>query len=237
MKDHKKVLLLGLLLGASLLLCAYGRSEGEAAPEQEDVPQETTQHLAVPVQPEEPEEPKHEIREIDGLTYVDGILIANKTYSLPEDYDPGVDETAQAALDRLIQGAAKEGLNLYVISDYRSYRHQTNTYARFCNKDGKAEADRYSARPGHSEHQTGLAFDLNSTKQSFGETAEGKWIAAHCWEYGFILRYPQDKEAITGYMYEPWHLRYLGEELAQDVTESGLCLEEYLDITSVYAEE
>ena len=99
----------------------------------------------------------------------------------------------------------------------------------------EAEADRYSARPGHSEHQTGLAFDLNSLDQSFGQTKEGKWIAANSWKYGFILRYPQDKEAQTGYMYEPWHVRYLGKDVAKKVYDSGLCLEEYLNITSVYA--
>ena len=97
-------------------------------------------------------------------------------------------------------------------------------------------ADTYSARAGHSEHQTGLAFDLNSLEESFGETREGIWLREHCWEYGFIIRYPKGKESITGYMYEPWHVRYLGKSAAKSVFESGLCLEEYLNVTSAYAE-
>ena len=177
------------------------------------------------------------IETIDGVTYADGVPIVNKTYTVPKEYGDGLTEDTQAAFAEMQTGAAADGIGLFVCSGFRSYTYQASLYNNYVNRDGRAAADTYSARPGHSEHQTGLAFDLNSTKQSFGETAEGKWIAAHCWEYGFILRYPQDKEAITGYMYEPWHLRYLGEELAQDVTESGLCLEEYLDITSVYAEE
>ena len=92
------------------------------------------------------------------------------------------------------------------------------------------------ARPGHSEHQTGLAVDLNSLEYAFADTPEGLCIAAHCHEYGFILRYPQDKEDVTGNRYEPWHVRYLGTEAAAKVAASGLCLEEYLGITSVYAD-
>ncbi len=168
------------------------------------------------------------------VTYVDGILIANKTYGLPRDYNPGIDPEAQAALDTMIRGAADEGISLWVVSGFRSYDTQNTLYNNYVARDGQAAADRYSARPGHSEHQTGLAFDLNSVEQYFGETAEGKWLAAHCWEYGFIIRYPQGKEGITGYMYEPWHVRYLGTEIAEKVYNSGLTLEEYLGITSVY---
>jgi len=170
------------------------------------------------------------------VTYINGILIANKTYSLPSTYNPGVDPDANAALSEMISAAKAEGVNLYQISGFRSYSTQQTLYNNYVARDGKAAADRYSARPGHSEHQTGLAFDLNSLEQSFGETKEGKWLAANCWKYGFIIRYPYDKESVTGYMYEPWHVRYLGKETAKAVYESGLCLEEYLDITSVYAD-
>lgn len=170
-----------------------------------------------------------------GLTYIQGILVVNKTYSLPSDYNPGVDSIAKAALDEMTAAAAKDGVSLWIVSGFRSYTKQTSLYNNYVARDGKAEADRYSARPGHSEHQTGLAFDLNSLDQSFGQTKEGKWIAANSWKYGFILRYPQEKEAQTGYMYEPWHVRYLGKDVAKKVYDSGLCLEEYLNITSVYA--
>lgn len=172
---------------------------------------------------------------VTNATYIQGILIANKTYALPSDYNPGVDPTANSALNEMINGAAADGVSLWIASSFRSYEKQAALYNNYVARDGKAEADRYSARPGHSEHQTGLAFDLNSLEQSFGETKEGKWIAANCWKYGFILRYPQNKEAQTGYMYEPWHVRYVGYDVAKNVYNSGLCLEEYLGITSVYS--
>lgn len=185
----------------------------------------------------EPEEEKHVLEEIDGITYVDGVMIANKTYSLPADYAPQVQPEAQSAVDAMIAAAADDGVTLYVISGYRSYEYQAGLYERYVARSGAEAADTFSARPGHSEHQTGYAFDLNSLDTSFAETKEGKWLAAHCAEYGFIIRYPADKVDITGYIYEPWHVRWLGEELAKKVTDSGLCLEEYFGITSVYAED
>lgn len=174
---------------------------------------------------------------VDGVTYVNGILIANKTYSLPEDFNPGgLHPDAEAAFGNMQAAAAAEGVTLKIISGYRSYTQQTKTYATYSARDGKEAADRYSARPGHSEHQTGLAMDINSLQQRFADTAAGKWLAEHCAEYGFIIRYGAGKETETGFMYEPWHIRYLGVDLAKAVTESGLCLEEYLGITSAYAE-
>ena len=173
---------------------------------------------------------------VTGLTYIDGILVVNKTYALPSDYNPGVDPDAQAAFDKMQAAAAKEGLNIYISSGFRSYDYQSGLYDRYVQRSGKAEADRYSARPGHSEHQTGLAFDLNSIDMTFADTDECAWVNKHCAEYGFIIRYPQGSESITGYMYEPWHLRYLGTENAKKVYDSGLTLEEYLGIDSKYAE-
>ncbi|MBQ7499663.1 MAG: M15 family metallopeptidase [Clostridia bacterium] len=171
----------------------------------------------------------------NGITYVDGILIANKTYSLPSNYNPGgiTDET-MAAFKKLQCGGAEAGYSYNIVSGFRSYDYQEGLYQKYVNQDGKAEADRYSARPGHSEHQTGLAMDVNSVDQSFGKTPEGKWLAENCYKYGFIIRYPEDKESVTGYMYEPWHIRYLGVDLATKVYESGKCLEEYLGIDSKY---
>lgn len=171
-----------------------------------------------------------------GLTYINGVLVVNKTYSLPDNYNPGVDDEANAALQNMFRAAKADGVTLEIISGFRSYDRQTQLYNNYVSRDGVAAADRYSARAGHSEHQTGLAFDLNSLEESFGETKEGKWLKEHCHEYGFIIRYPKEKEEITGYMYEPWHVRYLGEAVAKSVTESGLCLEEYLNVTSAYKE-
>lgn len=167
-------------------------------------------------------------------TYIDGILIANKTYSLPSDYALGVDADAYNSLLAMINDAANQGISLWLVSGYRSYWDQDRIYNNYVARDGQAAADRYSARPGHSEHQTGLAFDLNSLYQSFGDTAEGIWLAENCHRYGFIIRYPMDKEHITGYMYEPWHVRYVGGDLAAKIKASGLCVEEYFGITSAY---
>ena len=131
--------------------------------------------------------------------------------------------------------AREDGINLFVKSGYRSYIDQKIIYNGYVARDGKEGADRYSARPGHSEHQTGLAFDINSTYDSFADTPEAKWLAENSYKYGFIIRYPKDKEHITGYKYEPWHVRYLGVDKAKEVFDSGLCLEEFLGITSVYS--
>ena len=173
---------------------------------------------------------------VDSVAYVDDVLVANKTYGLPSDYAPGdLTDECRAAFRSMQNAASAKGLSIWVSSGYRSYSLQNSLYHRYAAADGYAAADRYSARPGHSEHQTGLAFDLNTITQSFADTAEGRWVAENCSKYGFILRYPKGKEAQTGYMYEPWHFRYVGVEKAEAITASGLCLEEYYGITSVYS--
>lgn len=171
----------------------------------------------------------------NGITYIGGIMVVNKTYSVPSSYAPGgLVSECSSAFDKMKSAAAAEGLDLYVASGYRSYSLQQSLYSRYCSRDGKAAADRYSARPGHSEHQTGYAIDLNTIAYSFADTAEGKWVAANCYKYGFILRYPEDKETQTGYRYEPWHIRYVGTALAKEIYDSGLCLEEFFGINSSY---
>ena len=129
------------------------------------------------------------------------------------------------------------GFDFVAFSGFRSYEYQTTLYNNYVNRDGKEAADRYSARPGHSEHQTGLAFDIGEKSQQdlwltadFGETPAGKWLADNAHNYGFILRYPEGKEDVTGFMYESWHFRYLGVENATEVKNTGLTLEEYLGI-------
>lgn len=173
---------------------------------------------------------------IDGVTYIDGILIANKTYSLPSDYGNGLTSTTKDAFDKMNADAKSLGLNLWIASGYRSYWTQNTLYNNYVAADGKEEADTYSARPGYSEHQTGLAFDLNSVESSFANTDEGKWVKDNCYRYGLIIRYPKGKENITGYMYEPWHLRYVGVELATKLYNNGdwITLEEYFGVDSKY---
>lgn len=160
-------------------------------------------------------------------TYLKGVLIVNKTYALPRSYG-GYNATASAALSRLQAGARNAGFSMPLLSGYRSFDYQDKLYRKYAATDGVAAANTYSAWPGHSEHQTGLAFDIGSINNNYGNTPAGKWLAAHAHEYGFIIRYPKGKESVTGYQYEPWHVRYLGVELATKVYESGLCLEEYL---------
>lgn len=166
---------------------------------------------------------------IGGVTYVNGILLVNKTHPVPQGYG-GIDSTASAALQRLQAGANAAGYAMPLLSGYRSYAVQTGLYNSYVARDGQAAADRYSARPGTSEHQTGLAFDIGELDDAFGYTPAGSWLASHAHEYGFIIRYPEGKEDITGYQYEPWHVRYVGVEVAQKVFESRLTLEEYLGV-------
>ena len=218
---------------------------GETTTAEETTAGEATTAEAVTKAPTGVEIPKgttargYDIVEIDGVTYVKtgygNVLIANKTYALPRDYGPGgLTYACDAAYDELKAGAAADGINIFILSGYRSYDLQTSLYNRYVADDGQAEADTYSARPGHSEHQSGLAIDVNSLSYSFADTPEGQWLAAHAHEYGFIIRYAKNKQSVTGYAYEPWHIRYLGKGLAAAVYESGLCLEEYLGVTSSY---
>ncbi len=180
-------------------------------------------------------------------------VVVNKERNLSEDYVPSdlvkitdvptllaspevnqLRKPAAEALTKLVE-AAKEEINiqLYARSGYRSYRTQESTYNGYVKNHGQAEADKFSAKAGQSEHQTGLAIDISSEsvnfllEEEFGDTVEGKWVAENAHRFGFIVRYPKGKEDVTGYMYEPWHLRYLGVDLATKVYESGLTLEQY----------
>lgn len=173
----------------------------------------------------------------DGITYVDGLLVVNKTYSLPREYEPGLLPITREAFEALSEDAAKEGLDINIGSDFRSYEFQEKVYGSMVSGYSKEYADALSARPGHSEHQSGYTIDCNSIDNTFADTPAGKWLAAHAHEYGFIIRYPKGKESITGYAYESWHIRYVGIEHATKIYEQGLTLEEYLDIKSVYDED
>lgn len=170
-------------------------------------------------------------------TIINGILLANKQHPLPETYAPGEDAETRAAYDAMAEAAAADGLQLVAFSTYRGFARQKELYEGYVAKDGQQAADRYSARPGYSEHQTGMAFDIGEAGQeqhwasaSFGDTAGGKWVKENAHDYGFILRYPEGKEQITGYMHESWHFRYVGKEAATAIYEQNITLEEYLDV-------
>ena len=158
----------------------------------------------------------------------DEILVVNKHYPLSKDYNPGENPTAKAAFLKLIAQMQKEG---YAVSDnysgFRSYATQAQLYQSYVNREGQAAADRYSARPGYSEHQTGLAFDVIGTNGHLVEDeSAAQWLLDHAADYGFVVRYLKGKESVTGYMHEEWHLRYVGKE-AKEIAASGLTLEEY----------
>lgn len=170
-------------------------------------------------------------------TYIKGVLIVNKKIPLPANFNKGEDPAAVAAFEEMAIAAKAEGFDLVAFSGFRSYEYQTSLYDRYVVRDGKDAADRYSARPGYSEHQTGLAFDIGEKGRedlwltsAFGETEAGQWLVNNAHKYGFILRYPQGKEDITGFMYESWHFRYLDGDLASKIYEAGVTLEEYLGV-------
>ncbi|MBE7003626.1 MAG: D-alanyl-D-alanine carboxypeptidase family protein [Ruminococcaceae bacterium] len=137
---------------------------------------------------------------------------------------------ARDAFVSLVQGASAEGYRIWGVSPYRSYDLQEYLYESYVSAHGQDEADTYSARPGWSEHQTGLAVDVAVRGESYGDfegTSECEWMKAHAHEYGFILRYGEGVEYLTGYMYEPWHYRYVGVEAATYIYENDLTFEEY----------
>jgi len=166
---------------------------------------------------------------VPGPTYINGILIVNKKYSLPSTYG-GTDSTALSALKELQSAGQKEGFSLQLVSGYRSYETQKRIYNNYVNRWGIEYTDTTSARPGHSEHQTGLAFDVGELTSNYGETKEGIWLKNNCYKYGFIIRYLKGKENITGYSYEPWHIRYVGVEVATEIMQKNITLEEYLGV-------
>ncbi len=194
----------------------------------------------------------YDIYTIDGVTYVDGFLIVNKTYALPKGFEPVnthtatngttkhcaacINNDAYTAWNAIKADALAVGLNLWIQSGYRPYALQENLYNGYVSRSGKAEADTYSARPGHSEHQTGLCFDINNPSRSFNGTKEAKWIAENCYKYGYIIRYPEGKTDETGYVYESWHVRYVGTDLSYKLYNDGnwLTMEDYFGLTSEY---
>ena len=141
---------------------------------------------------------------------------------------------AAAAFRRLSAAGEKEGCTIRLTTGYRSYAYQKKLYEQYVKTDGRKKADQYSARPGHSEHETGLCADVSAPSVDYrltkklAKTKEGKWLARNAHKYGYIIRYPKGRQDITGYQYEPWHIRYVGKEAAKEIYEKDLTLEEYL---------
>ncbi len=181
--------------------------------------------------------------------------IVNKSRPLPEGYKPDdlivpdiklrlaqsqeqmkISNIIVPELKNMFSAAQKEAVVLVFGSGFRSYELQKQFYDNYVAQDGQEEADRYSARPGTSEHQTGLSFDATNVGEKchleicFAETPEGIWLKDNAYKYGFIVRYPDSKESITGYQYEPWHLRYVGKELAVELQKTGQTMEEFFSL-------
>ncbi len=177
---------------------------------------------------------------------IQNLILVNKNNELESKYEPEdlvlikdnkgkdilIKKQVEKSYQKLYKDALKQGINISVISGYRSYEYQKNIYERNVKKDGEEIANSYSAKPGESEHQTGFAIDIGSGKcdleQCFEDTKEGKWLFENAHKYGFILRYPKNKTDITGYIYEPWHYRYVGINNAKAIYDSQVTLEEYL---------
>ncbi|WP_249871410.1 D-alanyl-D-alanine carboxypeptidase family protein [Oceanobacillus saliphilus] len=184
------------------------------------------------------------------------LALINKEHALPADYVPEdlvipdvpfpfeedlpkkqMRKVAANSLESLFAAAQEEGLELFAQSGYRSYDRQDVIFASNALEHGEEEANTFSSRPGESEHQTGLAMDVTSPEVNFklvfefGDTKEGQWIQENAAEYGFIIRFPEGKEEITRYTYEPWHLRYVGKKAAKEIMSQNITLEEYLGAT------
>ncbi len=235
-----------MLILVALIIVIVMQKNGLFSKVQQPIEQIPEVVIERPIKEEQPAVPAPEVDENGYIknqtlpkepTYINGILIASKRYPMPADFAPGEQPEAKEAKDKMLADAKKAGFILDAFSGYRSYDYQKTLYENYVARDGQDAADRYSARPGYSEHQTGLVYDIGEVgkeslwlTETFGETEAGRWLRDHAHHYGFIMRYPQGKEDITGYMYESWHFRYVGVEVATTIFEQQSTLEEYLGV-------
>lgn len=255
-KDLKKKWLLAIALSVLLLVCIFLLFKDKAdAPAPS--PKQTQINNPKDPAPEHPiqEQPVSFDKKMHSTTEPTSIwLVVNKDRPIPASYVPELivpdvklrlsatqeqmkfAKVATSALEEMFSRAKNDGVTLVFGSGYRSYALQKQFYDGYVARDGKAAADRYSARPGTSEHQTGLSFDATSISQKchlevcFEDLPEGKWLAANAYKYGFTLRYRKGKESITTYQYEPWHFRYVGRDLAVELQRTNQTLEEFFNL-------
>jgi len=166
------------------------------------------------------------------------LVVPNVPLRVPGNESMQMRQVAATALEKMFADAKQQGIDLMLSSGYRSYSYQVSLYGGYVKTQGQATADTQSARPGYSEHQTGLAVDVEPVSQKcdvdpcFGDLPEGKWVAANAYKYGFIVRYTTGNEAVTGYEAEAWHLRYLGTDLSQELHKTGVTtLEQFFGIS------
>lgn len=238
-------------------------SDETVVPEQADItpvlPEQSEEEIVDPVEVTDDNKPIDNGQSVQVIGEPEAItLLVNKQFSLPKDYKPdelvfpNIDyifadkldkrklrKEAAGAIETLFAGAEQDQIILLGVSAYRSNATQKALFERYVKRDGEAKARTYSAVPGHSEHETGLAIDVTggdgkcAAEDCFGDTKEAAWLDEHAAEYGFIIRYPEGKQDITGYKYEPWHLRYVGTTVAQEIAEQGITLEEYYNAVPV----
>lgn len=176
----------------------------------------------------------------DGVVSVEDIIIVSSSTPLPSTYGSGIDADALNAFTEMRSAAAADNVSIYLMYAFRSYSQQSYRYSNMVRYYGEEAASIYCAEAGCSEHQTGLAFDVNTSNDrasdelasQFVETDAGAWLIENCYKYGFIIRYPEGKEAVTGYAYAPWHIRYVGTDLAEQLYNDGdwITLEEYFGL-------
>lgn len=249
--------MIALTLGSTLVLtgCSGGdpNDEADTAPAPEQTAPTPTESESSPVTPEPSEsasESKPESAPVTPSQDPDSVqVLVNKQNPLqPVSYAPtdltdighGHYLRAEAASSyrSLVQAAATDGHSVVPTSSYRSYNSQVETHNHWKQQYGQAYAEQISARPGYSEHQTGLAVDVMPAsgecrlEQCFGQLPSGQWVASNAHKYGFIIRYPSGQEGITGYSYEPWHLRYVGTDVAAQIFNSGKTMEEFFGFGS-----
>lgn len=229
---NKKIILgVGTLIGASLTGCS--KQEISQDNSNEDISIEKVEEVDLS---SNLEKARNEYVEGEKPLYIDGILVVNKEFGIPRNYAPSADEEALRAYEKMKADAKEDGIVINIRSGHRTTETQEILFNNYAKRDGIEKANRYSAKPGHSEHETGLTFDfttedtVTSIGDWFTETPQAKWLYENAYKYGFILRYPKDKEHITGYKYESWHYRYIGTEHSKNFAMNDLTLEEYLKI-------
>lgn len=215
----------------------------EPGSEESEAQQQTEREESEPPEEEEP------VSEASSDPQSIHVLVNKHNPLQPQDFEPGdlrvidvpnefgspqMRQEAASALEELFAAAQQDGIDLWATTAYRDFHFQQTLYDQYFQEQGQEAADQISARPGYSEHQTGLAVDIGDLanrdcylRGCFAESEQGRWLAENSHSFGFIIRYPQRAQPVTGYTYEPWHLRYVGEETAQDVHAQDVTLEEY----------
>lgn len=242
------------ILIASIALLMGGCAKNTAEPVISPAVTPTAAASAASPLPEATTQPDSDTTKLQTVSDPESItVLVNKHFALPGDYKPKdmvypdvpflfkekiekreMRQEAAHALEALFAAANKDGVRLAGVSAYRSFATQKVLFAHYAEQSGTANATTYSAAPGTSEHETGLAIDISGSdgkcaaQDCFADTKEAVWLATNAPDYGFIVRYPKGKEAITGYQYEPWHIRYVGTKASKDIASQGLTLEEYL---------